>query len=262
MQDEERKLWLYRGAIAFAALTAGAAFCRPEGAWPLMLLAVACVLAANIDKIGDLRASGAGFQLELTRRAETAVAEIGETAGRIGALETNMQQLLAELETKTADLVGHITGGESYPLVRVLPKAGDERATVIVEVVGKYSLRDVSMRLVDAAEDDPRAAAGTSVDLGFIAARTFRQLPDSIFDSVRRSEEGRLDIFFSVFNGVMYQLLDYRKAGGRWRFASCVLAHGRVYKHIDPDFGPQPDWEAERVRLRIDLEHEPSGRIL
>jgi hypothetical protein len=83
---------------------------------------------------------------------------------------------------------------------------------VIVEVVGKYSLRDVSMRLVDAAEDDPRAAAGTSVDLGFIAARTFSQLLGSIFDSVRRSEEGRLDIFFSAFNGVMYQLLDFGRS--------------------------------------------------
>jgi hypothetical protein len=80
-----------------------------------MLLTVACVLTANIDKIGDLRASGAGFQLELTRRAETAVAEIGETAGRIGGLETTMQHLLAELETKTADLVATSPTAKAIP---------------------------------------------------------------------------------------------------------------------------------------------------
>lgn len=263
MQNDQRRTWLYRGAVAFAVLTAGAAFIRPEGAWPLMLLAIACVLAANIEKIGDLRASGAGFQLELTQRAETAVAEIGEIAGRIGGLEINMQQLLTDLNTKTADMVGHITGGDGYPLVRVLPRAGDAAPIMVVEVVGKYSLRDVSLQFADAAQDNPKAvAAGQSpTDLGFIAARTFKQLRDHVFNSLRRTDEGRIDIFFSTFNGVMYQFLDYRKIDGQWRFASCVLAHGRAFKHIDPDFGPQPDWDAERVRLRIELEHEPSGRI-
>jgi hypothetical protein len=262
MEDDQRKLWLYRGAFAFAVLTAVAAFFRPEGAWPLMLLATACVLVANIDKIGDLRASGAGFQLELTRKAETAVAEMGEVAGRLGGLETNMQQLLTEFETKTADLVGHITGGESYPLVKIFPKPGVASALVTVGVIGKYSLRDVSMRLVDATEDEPRNAVGMPVDVGFIAARTSKALDFPVFDKVRRTEEGRIDIFFSVFNGVMYQFLDYRKVAGQWAFASCVLAHGRAFKYIDPGFGPQPDWEAERVRLQIDLEHEPSGKIL
>lgn len=65
-----------------------------------------------------------------------------------------------------------------------------------------------------------------------------------------------------ALNGVMYQFLDYRRIEGQWHFASCVLAHGRALKHMDdPNFGPQPDWESERMRLKIDLEHEPTGRI-
>jgi hypothetical protein len=262
MQEDQRKRWLYVAAIAFAALTVIAAFWRPSGAWPLTVLAIACVLAANIDKIDDLRASGAGFNFQWTRRAEAAVHEMSEIAGRLGDIETSTQKLLIELEAKTEDLVGHITGGESYPLVRVVP-AEDGTLALIVECKGKYSLRGLSVRLVDASVADPRSAPGTSANVSFIAARTLKQFPGHFFDHVRQSDKGRLDIFFDAFNGVMYQFLDYRKVDGQWHFASCVLAHGRAFKHMDdPDFGPQPDWDAERVRLRIDLEHEPSGRIL
>lgn len=257
--DEQRKAGLYVAAGAFAVLAAFAAFCRPEGAWPLIVLAVVSALAANIDKISGLRASGAGSEVEWTKRAEAAVTEMNAVAGRLGNLEASTQKLLTELDAKTKDLSDQITGGESYPLVQVMPVNG--RLTLIIRCEGKYSLRGLDTTIVDSSVADPRNAPATSASSQFIAARTYTVL-DIPFKSVRQSDEvGRLIIFHNALNGVMFQFLDYRKVDGQWRFASCVLAHGRVFKHLDPAFGPQPDWEAERVRLRIELEHEPTGKI-
>ena len=261
--DEQRKARLYVAAGAFAVLSALAAFYRPDGAWPLVVLAIASAVAANIDKIGDLKASGAGFVVEWTRRAEAAVTEMNDVAGRLGNLETSTQNLLTELEAKTKDLAGQINGGESYPLVKVV-RANDGSLGMIIGCEGKHSLRGLNVLLVDASAADPQATPGhqAKASFSFIAARTLGNLNIS-FDAVRQADNGRVDIFFNALNGVMYQFLDYRIVDGQWHFASCVLAHGRAFKHMDdPNFGPQPDWDAERVRLGIELEHEPSGKIL
>jgi len=259
--DEQRKAGFYVAAGGFAVLAAFAAFCRPEGAWPLVALAIASAVAANIDKMRGLRASGAGVEFEWTMRAEAAVTDMQEIAAKLATLETGTQKVLAELEDKTKDLAGHINGGESYPLIRVV-QADDGSLAMVVECTGKYSLRGLSVKLVDASVADPRAAPGHLARADFLAARTSGNLGIP-FDAVRQADKGRVDIFFNALNGVMYQFLDYRRDDGEWHFASCVLAHGRAFKHMDyPNFGPQPNWDAERVRLNIELEYEPSGRIL
>jgi hypothetical protein len=164
-------------AGAFAILAAFAVFRRPEGAWPLVVLAVVSALAANIDKISGLRASGAGFDLEWTRRAEAAVAEMNDVAGRLGNLETSTQNLMTELDAKTKDLAGQITGGESYPLVRGRARSkwdacNDRR------VQGQVLAARAEVKLVDALVADPRAATGYLAGASFIATG-FRTLTSS-----------------------------------------------------------------------------------
>jgi hypothetical protein len=248
--DESRKTWLYVAAVAFAVLAAFAAFLRPDGAWPLVVMAAAFAVAANVDKIANLSASAMGVKFEIfTKRTEAAVDRMEDIAAGTGRIERSMERL-----------AGHITGGESYPLVRVVPSKNGP-LVLVVECKGDFALRGLSMRLVDASAADPRAEPGISAEIPFIAPRTLKVL-SATFDSVRQSDNGRLIFFFDAFNGVMYQFLDYRKVDEQWRFASCVLAHGRAFKHMDdPAFGSQPNWETERVRLNIELEHEPTGKI-
>jgi hypothetical protein len=245
--DEQRKAWLNIAAAVFAGLTALACFVRPEGAWPLLALTVACAALANFDQIGDITATVAGVNFSL-KKARTAVEQISELAARI--------------DERNKDVVGHITGGESFPVARIIP--GSDRtkpSTVAVEVVGEHSLREVDVRWINAAYD-PKTTAGYNDHIGYIAARTVKLLPGAAFDA-RPSDDGRLDIFYSALNGIMFQFLDFRKVDEHWRFATCVLAHGRVVrKDRDDGFGPWPDWESERLRLGIELEHEPSGKIL
>ena len=244
MHDDQRKRWLYRGAIVFAVLTAGAAFFQPEGAWPLLALAVACAVLAHVDQLGDITATVAGMNISL-KRAETAVQQISELAVKI--------------DERNRDVIGHITGGESYPYIRVVPKMNTQPSRMIVEVVGEHALREVDIRVLDAALNP--MTEGAHVRIGYIAVGTIKEIA-KLFDDARQADNGRLIIFYSALNGVMIQFLDYRNVEGDWRFASCVLAHGKVHKRIDPNFGPQPsDWDAERVRLGIELKHEPKGKI-
>jgi hypothetical protein len=185
LTDEQRKAWLYCAAGTLAVLTVFAAFFRPEGAWPLVALSVACIVFANIDKIGDFKASGAGIEVSLVRKAETAVDEISQLASRIGDVETRIQALVVDLDDKTTDLAGHITGGESYPCVKIIPGRA-----LLLQVAGKHSLRELNVRLVDAAVADPMSTPGVYFDVPYIAAGTFRLRPIALFDKLANPMTG------------------------------------------------------------------------
>jgi hypothetical protein len=209
------------------------------------------VLFANIDKIGDLKASGAGVEVSLARKTETAVDEITELAGQIGHVETRIQGLVADLDTKTTDLVGHITGGESYPCLMVDPDRG-----LLVLVRGKHSIRELRVDFADAAAASPTLTPTETFEIPYIAAETGRKYPIKAFDKIRQgSDDGRLYIKFSALNGIMHQFLDFRKKdSGSWVFATRVMAHGDKVERVDPGFGPPPDWDSEMRRLNITLE--------
>ncbi len=96
--DEQRKARLNIAAIVFAVLTALAAFIRPDGAWPLFALTIACLAVANFDQFGDITATVAGVNISL-KKAQLAVEQISDLA--------------AKIDERNKDIVGHITGGES-----------------------------------------------------------------------------------------------------------------------------------------------------
>jgi hypothetical protein len=173
----------------------------------------------------------------------------------LGGIETKVQHMLDALDAKTTDLVSHITGGKSSPYLIVSPGADNALSQVRVGVLGNHSLRDVRVRIVDSAFD-PQTAIGATFDIGIIPFRHVHRLPASALD-VRQSDNGRLIIFFSALNGSMFQFLDFRRADGKWRFATRVLAHGElVHQQIDEGFGSQPDWAVETRRIGVTLEHE------
>lgn len=220
-----------------------------------MVLSVACVVMANLDKLGDFTASGAGVAISV-KRAESAVEQMTELTRQMGGLEANFQQLLVSLDVKTMDLVSHITGGKSSPYVVVAPGPDNALNIMGVAVHGDHSLRDVKVRIVDSG-DDPLTAAGTKFDIGIIPFGHIHWFPASV-RAIPQSDKGRLIVFFSALNGTMYQFLDYKKVDGKWCCATRLLAHGElIFQKIDAGFGPQPsEWAAETRRIKVTLENE------
>jgi hypothetical protein len=155
----------------------------------------------------------------------------------LGGIETKVQVMLDDLEAKTNNLTGHITGGESSPYLIVGPGPDNALSQVRVGVIGKHSLRDVRVRIGDSAID-PFAVGGPMFVLDHIPVRHHKALSASALDC-RQSDDGRFNIFFDAFNGTMFQFLDFRRVDGAWRFATRVLAHGLlVHQQIDEGFGP------------------------
>lgn len=70
MDAEQQRKLLYAGAAIFSLLVAIAAFQSPAGAWPLCAMAIACIVAANIDRVREVSASTSGVQVVLNRARE------------------------------------------------------------------------------------------------------------------------------------------------------------------------------------------------
>lgn len=251
------RLWLQRGAIVFAALTALAAFWRPEGAWPLLILSAACLVVANLEKINDdIFASIAGMSISIIRKkAEKAVDQMNDSAQRLASIETTIGQLAHSLDAKTEEMIGNITGGNSSPILIVSPGTNNSLSEVRVGVLGKYSLRDVRVQIVSSLSD-VHPFADVRFEITHIPARHVHWLPSTTLGA-QQPDSGRLVIFFTAVNGRMFQFLDFRKVDGKWFFATRVLAHGQLMlQQIDEGFGPQPNWAEEIRRIGVVLESE------
>ena len=74
------QLLLYAVAVVLMGLMAAAAFYQPSGAWPLSIAAAACVLFANLDRIGEISVTTSGATMkraeDSARKAELSVEQI------------------------------------------------------------------------------------------------------------------------------------------------------------------------------------------
>jgi hypothetical protein len=176
----------------------------------------------------------------------------------LGGIEAKAQRMLSDLDAKTTNLIGHITGGESSPCLVGKPGPDDRLGTVAIEVLGEHSLRDVQMRIVNLANFGADNL-GKTIAVGDVLHGHARVLAgDALFDC-RHSDDCRFNIFFTAFNGSTAQLLRLRKVDGQWRVATRVLAHGKVaYEYIDTGFPEQPDWDGETRAAGVTLaRYEP-----
>lgn len=69
--------------------------------------------------------------------------------GGLESIEASVKRTLADLEVRTNDLIGHVTGGQSYCFIIGGAETGDRLQPLMVVHHGRHPLYDVGARIVD-----------------------------------------------------------------------------------------------------------------
>jgi hypothetical protein len=151
--------------------------------------------------------------------------------------------MLSQFEHKTADLVAHVTGGDSYcylMLANLMPGANSGITTVVH--CGKHVLYDVSARICDlqafeAVKDNMtfEAIRNTEIHRSFGNMTPGFAKGQEIFDlgdGTRRD----FNIFWTARNGGFTQLLRFRKVGDRWTSATKVEREGTIFEQVQENY--------------------------
>jgi hypothetical protein len=171
------------------------------------------------------------------------------TDDNFGNITAQLQRMLNELDAKTTDLVGHITGGDGVPFLFGLPDNPEGDHSPRIAVYGKYSQRDVVMTILEVPFDDPnKAFVSKRIMVGDVIFGHFKELPPDILDG-QKGDRRRLFITFQGLNGTARQFLHLNRVDGQWRAAVRLMGHGReILARKDPGYPQQPDW-IEDMRL-------------
>lgn len=174
--------------------------------------------------------------------------------GLIG-VESHVKQMLNELDRKTADLVGHITGGDSVCYLIGSPVSPDQLGNIALVHHGKHALYNVNARLVDLEVFDQ--FKGNLSFENIQKSEINRQFGDLIPGhasmvggaiSLGSGETRRFNIFFTARNGSFIQLLRFKRVNGSWVSATKVEKGETRFEKIQDGYprneSGQVDWDA------------------
>jgi len=169
-------------------------------------------------------------------------------AGLTG-IEASVNRTLQAIEEKTADLVDHITGGESVCYLIGPQPVGDIWTQLVLVHVGKHPLYEVSARIVDLDEFDKIKDNLTSNNIQ--QAELYRQYGNLVVGHVRMLQENivlgsgnsrRFNIFFIGKNGSFTQLLRCQRVAGIWLFATKVVRSDNIFfENVHEGYPRKPD---------------------
>jgi hypothetical protein len=159
------------------------------------------------------------------------------------SIATKVAVLLKDLEEKTVNLLGHLSGGESfcYLMLASLNRNGNTgQATVIQQ--GKHPLYDVSARILDLQAFEMIKGNLTFENLrtteihraygllipGYCKSGEFWNLGDG---AVRG-----FNIFWTARNGGFIQQLRFRRVDGQWYHATKVERGAVLLEEIQPGY--------------------------
>ncbi|USG61476.1 hypothetical protein NBZ79_00610 [Sneathiella marina] len=152
--------------------------------------------------------------------------------------------LLERLDEKTADLVSHITGGDSFCFMahsNLMP--GVDRAMTMIIHQGIHPLYDIRARIVDLQAFRSVQNKLTPENLNKAELhRSYGELTrglctDSEVWDLGKGTERDFNIFWTTRSGPFSQYLKYRKHNNRWIYATKVVRGNDVlYETIQEDF--------------------------
>lgn len=135
--------------------------------------------------------------------------------------------MLGELDAKTMDLVGHITGGKSCSVLMGLPDQAQGPTAPHLAVLGKYTQHDVRMEIIQMPFDGAPSSSSGPIAVGDVIFGHYVFLSANILDG-QMGDHRRLHLRFTALNGATVQVLHLRRVKGQWRAARRVMAHGEV----------------------------------
>jgi hypothetical protein len=169
-------------------------------------------------------------------------------------IKKQVTTMLSELEDRTKDLVGFITGGESicYLSATTMPD-GNLRFVAVVHQ-GKHPAYGVVARIVDleVAEryglpisGESFAASETELVIGDLIPGHAKMMGGAIAPA--SGDIRRFNIFFTARNGSFIQRLRFRRVDGIWRRAIKVQSFNSHFEDVDDAYPRTPDggvaWE-------------------
>lgn len=165
--------------------------------------------------------------------------------GSLGKMETRLEQLLSELETKTKNMINHISGGDSFPWLQIgmIDHVSDQGMLMAIHN-GDHPLYDVSVRIVDLnifqlisknLTLSNLQMCDTNIDIGNLIPGHSKILSSW---KIAHSPMQDYNIFFSARNGRFTQLVRLRKINGQWLVATKVTDQNDkvIHEQIDQHF--------------------------
>jgi hypothetical protein len=170
-----------------------------------------------------------------------------------GTMETRFKELLSELENRTNQMVGHISGGNSFPYFQIGMLNSNTNAGVLMAIhQGEHPLYDVNARIVDLQKFKQvkhnislasMSFCDTNISIGNLIPSHTRMLQQW---KLENEPEQSYNIFFTARNGSFTQLLRLKKIGGAWVSATKITNKDNKVLHekIDDGFPKNPDGNA------------------
>jgi hypothetical protein len=170
----------------------------------------------------------------------------------LAEIQLKIQSMLSELDSKTRELAGFITGGDSLCYFSAAPVAPNLLAHLAVVHHGTHPLYGVVARIVDLEIMDQFKDAFTAENLqkaethhavGDLAPGHAKMLPGIM--SMGAGDVRRFNVFFSARNGSFHQLLRFRRVDGTWHTAIKVEGPHSRFEDVKPGFPRNASGEVE-----------------
>jgi hypothetical protein len=150
-------------------------------------------------------------------------------------IESRLETLVDKLEKRTADLLSHMTGGESFCYLQfgMVDPVKDEARLVAIHQ-GQHPIYDVHARIVDLECFERALASQGSISLTtcetLVSIGNLTPSHASIMQAVRLGvgEVRRFNVFFSARNGDHTLLIRMIKREGQWYSATRVIRGDQV----------------------------------
>ncbi len=176
--------------------------------------------------------------------------------GGLFAIEKNVKKTLVDLEEKTSDLVGLISGGDSACYLYGAPITGNLFIPHLGHI-GKYPIHDVhatvaQLEALKELKTNPPVANLLACYAGFPLGTVlpFQAVSSGITFDLGTGERCSFNVFYAARNGSFTQYLRFRRVNGSWRYATKVMRgqtviHENIHDSYPRDVNGQVEWECQ-----------------
>jgi hypothetical protein len=146
-------------------------------------------------------------------------------------IETRFNELFTEVEKRTKDMIGHISGGNSFPYFQISSLDNNSNTGILVAIhEGEYPLYDVHARIVDLQKFDQVKDNFSLTSIGYCDTHVSvgNMIPSHVSMiqqqwKIENEPTQSYNIFFTARNGSFNQQIRLNKINGIWVSATKVI---------------------------------------
>lgn len=172
-------------------------------------------------------------------------------------MESRFKELLNEVDKRTNQMIGHISGGNSFPYFQIGMLESNSNAGVLMAIhEGEHPLYDVNARIVDLHKFErvksnlslaSMSYCDTNLSIGnMIPSHASMIQPWKVENEPTQS----YNVFFTARNGSFTQLIRLKKVDGSWVSATKVtnrdnqVLHEKIDSNFPTDENGNVSWES------------------